>query len=88
MIVRLAAERLGLTEIERKIIVDEPLAPPRQPEDFWGSAPVAALGTVQELLDRSGLGYAELEALLATWFINPGKTVAISAEPDASGRYL
>jgi hypothetical protein len=80
--VRLAAERLGLTDTERKIIVDEPLEPPRQPEHFWDSAPVEALKTVRELLDRSGLSFAELEAMLSTWFINPDKTLHISAKPN------
>ncbi|HKH83414.1 MAG TPA: neuraminidase-like domain-containing protein, partial [Gemmatimonadales bacterium] len=83
VIVRLAAERLGLTDVERKIIVDEPLVPPREPEDFWDSAPVAALGTVQELLDRSDLSYAQLESLLATWFIDPDSSVAVLAKPGA-----
>ena len=71
MLVRLAAEGLGLTETERQILVGEPLTPPRQPEEFWGSAPLAVLGTVQEMLDRSGLDYAELDALIATWFVDP-----------------
>jgi hypothetical protein len=81
VVVRLAAEGLGLTDTERKIIVGEPLSPPRAPEDFWGSAPVTALTTVRDLLDRSGLAYADLEALITTWFINPGGTVTISAKP-------
>jgi hypothetical protein len=80
---RLAAERLGLTDVERKIIVDEPLDPPRQPQDFWDGAQVTALETVRETLDRSGLSYTELEALLATWFINPDRTLAISPKPGA-----
>ncbi|HMB27651.1 MAG TPA: hypothetical protein VKS99_06065, partial [Blastocatellia bacterium] len=83
VVVRMAAERLGLTDTERKIIVGEPLTPPRQPEEFWGSAPVNLMTTVQELLNRSGLGYAELDALLATWFIDPASTLEITAKPDA-----
>jgi peptidoglycan hydrolase-like protein with peptidoglycan-binding domain len=83
IIVRLAAERLGLTDIERRILVGEPLAPPRAPEDFWGGVPVAQLATVQDLLDRFGLRYAELEELTATWFIDPDGTVSITAKPDA-----
>ena len=78
-----AAERLGLTDMERKTIVGEPLMPPRQPEDFWGGTPVAALATVQTLLDRSGLRYAEMEELLATGFVNPAASVTISAAADA-----
>jgi hypothetical protein len=97
--VRLATERLGLTDPERKIIIDEPLVPARQPEEFWGFGRVSAspatdiastdsdpallsLSTVQELLDRSGLSYAELETLIAAWFINPTKTLTISAKGD------
>lgn len=78
-----AAERLGLTDMERKIIVGEPLMPPRQPEDFWDGAPVAALTRVQALLDVSGLRYAELEELLTTGFVNPAASVTISAAADA-----
>ena len=80
VVVRLAAERLGFTDIERRIIVGEPLTPPREPEEFWGSATVTALRTVWTLLDRSGLSFAELDALFSTWFIDPGNTVAISAK--------
>jgi len=83
VVVRMAAERLGLTDTERKIIVGEPLTPPRQPDEFWGSAPVSLLTTVQELLNISGLSYAELDALLATWFIDPASTLEITARPDA-----
>jgi peptidoglycan hydrolase-like protein with peptidoglycan-binding domain len=83
VVVSLAAERLGLTDTERKIIVGEPLTPPRQPEAFWGSAQFESLALVQELLDRSGLSYAELNALLATWFINPTAALTITARPEA-----
>jgi hypothetical protein len=83
IVLRLAAERLGLTDTERRILVGEPLTPPRQPEDFWGGTPVEQLTTVQDLLDRSGLSYAELEALVGTWFVNPVATLTISAKPDA-----
>src|SRR5262245_41994454 len=78
VVVSLAAERLGLTDTERKIIVGEPLVPPRHQSDFWGSTPVAELSTVQAVLDRSGLNYAELDSLISTWFINPDKAVTIS----------
>jgi hypothetical protein len=81
--VRLAAERLHLTDTERKIVVGEPLTPSRPLEDFWGSAPGETLRTVEELLDRSALSYAELDELLTTWFINPSRSVTISAQPGA-----
>jgi peptidoglycan hydrolase-like protein with peptidoglycan-binding domain len=83
VVMSLAAEGLGLSDTERKIIVDEPLTPPVVPEDFWGGAQLADLSTVQPLLDRAGLSYAELEALLATQFVNPGATVTIAPDPDA-----
>jgi Tc toxin complex TcA C-terminal TcB-binding domain/ABC toxin N-terminal region/Neuraminidase-like domain/Putative peptidoglycan binding domain len=82
--VRVAAERLGLTDTERMIVVDEPLTPLRTPEDFWGSVPADSLARVQELLDRSGLQYAELDALFATGFVNPENALAIAAEAGAS----
>ena len=78
---RMAAERLGLTDTERRILVGEPLTPPHASEDFWGGATVVQLATVKELLDRSGLSYAELEALIATWFINPTNALAITGAP-------
>lgn len=79
----LAAERLGLTDMERKILTGEPLNPPRQPEDFWGSTLMDSSTKVQELLDRSGLSFAELDALLASRFVNPDQTVTVTAKPDA-----
>jgi hypothetical protein len=83
VVYQLAAQRLGFTNVERKILVGEALTPPRQPEDFWGSTTVDALATVQVLLNRSGLSFADLDTLLATWFVNPGQTVTVSAKPDA-----
>ena len=84
--VLLAAEGLGLSDTERRIIVGEVLTPPRQPGEFWGFAsgtnPVTALSTVRKILDRSGLTYAELEELLSTWFVNPAATLKISPRPN------
>lgn len=83
VVLSLAAEGLGLSDTERKIIVDEPLTPPVNPQDFWGGAPLSALARVQPLLDRAGLSYADLEALLATRFVNPGAAVTITPDADA-----
>ncbi|MGA9768044.1 MAG: neuraminidase-like domain-containing protein [Blastocatellia bacterium] len=83
VVVSLTAERLGLTDMERRIIVNEPLTPPRPPEEFWGGTPVTLLTTVQELLDRAGLSYAELDALLATRFISLAAELKITAKPGA-----
>ena len=82
VVLSLAAEGLGISDTERRIIVGEPLAPQPNTQDVWGGAPVAALTKVQALLDRAGLTYAELEALLATRFINPMALVTIT--PDAA----
>ena len=80
---RLAAEGLGLTHVERKIVVAEPLTPSQKPSEFWGSVSLETLKPVQRLLDRFDLSYEQLDTLLATWFVNPDKTLAISAGPDA-----
>lgn len=78
----LAAEGLGLSDTERKIIVGEPLTPAASLQDFWGNAPLAALSQVQALLDDAGLTYAELDSLLATRFINPVAEVRITPDAD------
>lgn len=83
VVVRLAAERLGLSDTERRILVGEPLTPPRTLEDFWGGATVAQLAKVQALLDRSGLKYAELAELATAWFVNPTGSVKIVPAGDA-----
>ena len=38
---------------------------------------------VQPLLDRAGLSYTDLEALLVTRFVNPGAAVTITPDADA-----
>src|SRR5262249_22579209 len=65
VVFRRATERHDFTHPDRRIIVGEQLTPPRQPEEFWGSATVAALRKVRTLLDRSGLSFAELDALVS-----------------------
>lgn len=82
VVFRLAVERLGFSDTERRILVGESLTPPHVPVDFWGGATVLQLTTVQELLDRSGLSFAELDELVATWFINPTGAVKIAAKPN------
>lgn len=84
--VRLAAEGLGLSDTERRILVGEALTPPRQPGEFWGfpaaTAPVTALSSVQKILDRSELKYAELDEIISTWFVNPTGALTISPKPN------
>jgi Tc toxin complex TcA C-terminal TcB-binding domain/Neuraminidase-like domain/Putative peptidoglycan binding domain len=79
----LAAEGLGLTDAERRIIAGDPLNPPQTPESFWNGAQVADLAKVRALLDHTGLGYADLEAVLATRFVDPTGAVTISPDADA-----
>ena len=72
----LAAEGLGLTDAERRILVGEPLNPPRSRRIHSGiRRPLQTSTRSSALLDRSGLGFADLEALLATRFVNPGGAV-------------
>ena len=52
----IAAEGLGLTDTDRKIIAGDAIDPPQPPEAFWGDAVAADLGKVQAILDRSRLG--------------------------------
>jgi Tc toxin complex TcA C-terminal TcB-binding domain/Neuraminidase-like domain/Salmonella virulence plasmid 28.1kDa A protein/Putative peptidoglycan binding domain len=82
VVFRLAAERLRFSDVERRILIGESLTPPHVPTDFWDGATVLQLTTVQELLNRSGLSYAELDELVATWFINPTGAVTIAAKPN------
>lgn len=72
----IAADYLGLGNVERQIITGTP-KPQRQAWEFWGypaASPAAwltELRTVRLFLDKSGLSYAELVELLKTKFINP-----------------
>ena len=83
VVVNVAVERLGLSDTERRILVGEPLTHAHAPEDFWGGPLDIQHASVQDLLDRFGLTYAESDELVATWFINPGGTLTITANPDA-----
>jgi hypothetical protein len=84
IVVRLAAEGLGLSDAERRILAGEPLSPPQPPEAFWNGAHAADLPTLRALLDRSGLGFADVQAVLATRFVNPGSAVTIAPQPGAA----
>lgn len=85
----LAVEELGLTPAEAAIIADAALTPPREPQEHWGfpaGAPatwVDDLAQARALLDRSGLGLAELLEILRTGFVNPGGALrVVSTDPD------
>lgn len=69
----IAAERLGLTPQDRRIITAASLTPPRDPAEFWGLPPgtPVAFATVRDLLDRTALTYQGLLDLLTTRFVNP-----------------
>jgi hypothetical protein len=79
----IAAERLGLTESERNLIVT---ADAGNQQTFWNtSLPNASseLEVVDTFLTKTGLKYAELELLLALTFIDPDDNLFIK-HPDAS----
>ncbi len=68
---RLALERLGMTEQERRIVIGE-IATAKT--EFWGARPA---DTVQDILDGSGLKFAELDLIVATRFVNPDSSLKI-----------
>jgi peptidoglycan hydrolase-like protein with peptidoglycan-binding domain len=74
--VRLAAERLGLTDQERRVLVGD-VATSRA--DFWGSAPIEH---VQDVLDGAGLRFGDLDRLVSTWFVNRDGSLHIEP-PDS-----
>jgi Tc toxin complex TcA C-terminal TcB-binding domain/ABC toxin N-terminal region/Neuraminidase-like domain len=87
--VAIAAERLGMSPQERRIITAAELTPPREPAEFWGlpvgaaAAWPAEFAPLRMLLERSGLTYQGVLDLLRTSFVNPGGTVALrSTDPE------
>ncbi len=74
--IRMASERLGLTDQERRVLVGEIAA---DKADFWGDR---ATATVQDVLDGSGLVFDDFDRAIATWFVNPDGDVGI--EPTDS----
>ena len=83
IVVQLAAQGLGLSDAERRILVGEPLNTPQPANAFWNGAHAADLTTVRALLDRSGMSFADVQALLVTRFVNPGGAVTIAPQPGA-----
>ncbi|PSH61678.1 hypothetical protein CU102_26790 [Phyllobacterium brassicacearum] len=81
-----AADELGLTPIERQILVDEALVPPRTLQAFWGLSSQSLaqmrnhLVRPQNFLRQSELTYAEVVELFATRFVSPGADVTIDFE--------
>lgn len=72
----IAAETLGLTDTERKMIVP----PELNQQPFWNTTAANAadeLKVVDAFLTETGLKYAELELLLALKFINPANNLFI-----------
>ncbi|HMH46001.1 MAG TPA: neuraminidase-like domain-containing protein, partial [Pyrinomonadaceae bacterium] len=79
----IAAERLGLAESERNLIV---VADAGNQQKYWNTSVANAsseLEVVDTFLTKTGLKYAELELLLALPFIDPNKNLFI-VHPDAS----
>ena len=81
--VALAAERLDLADVEYRLLVGKALDPPHAPEHAWGVASFDDITDVRDVLERSDLSGAELDSLLATWFVNPTGAVRVVPEPDA-----
>ena len=79
----IAADRLGLTDAERDLIV---VARTANQQDFWNTTAANAsseLKVVDTFLTKTGLTYAQLELLLALPFIDPADRLFIQ-HPDAS----
>lgn len=75
----IAADAFGLSGEERALVCDAAATPDAQ-QNFWntGATPAPdALRVVDTFLDKSGMTYAELAALLELEFINPGGGVFI-----------
>ena len=68
----IAAEKLGLTDAERKLIVTPDPAPASQ-KVFWNTtgAAVAEMKVVDTFLTKSGLSFKDLDILLSLKFIDP-----------------
>ncbi|GHH82759.1 hypothetical protein GCM10018793_43130 [Streptomyces sulfonofaciens] len=79
-----AVEALGLSPVAGAIITGEPLAPGRTLPEFFGrpadtasGALINDLATVRNLLDATGMHYAELVEALDTRFVNPGAAITV-----------
>jgi hypothetical protein len=74
----IATERLGLTDHDRNLIVDETT---EDEWELWGWDSSAnwkvKLDTVSTFLEKSGLQYENLEDLLRTRYLNPDETVRV-----------
>ncbi|GAA1704218.1 hypothetical protein GCM10009745_59670 [Kribbella yunnanensis] len=78
-------ETLNLSKVSAQIVAGEPLTPARTLPEFWGLPAnhpidylIEALLPLPAMLQRSGLDYAELTAIVATRFVN----LSISVNPD------
>jgi hypothetical protein len=73
----IAAERLGLTDAERHLIVTPD---PLNQKKYWNTLPVDAsseLKVVSRFLDKTGLSYEDLDVLLKLKFIDPADDLFI-----------
>ncbi|MGH7800541.1 MAG: neuraminidase-like domain-containing protein [Thermodesulfobacteriota bacterium] len=73
----IAAEKLGLTEAERKLIVTPDTG---NQQLYWNTAPLSAVDemkVVDTFLTKSGLAYQQLDLLLSLRFIDPNDNLFI-----------
>ena len=73
----IAAERLGLTDAQRKLVVTPA---PGDQDTIWNTAPLGPLGgiaRIDNLLSRAQLDYPELAELLTLEWLNPGGALYI-----------
>jgi hypothetical protein len=78
----IAAEVLGLTPEDRRVIVGAP-RPGEQPRDLWGMDGtdwVENLSELRRFMAQSGLTFEEVHELLATAFANPGGAMEVDFE--------
>jgi hypothetical protein len=76
----LAAELLGMSEQEYRVVAGLPLTPPRSPWEFYGyhseTGWLADIAQAPEFTRRTRITFTDLVELVKTWFVNPAQAVA------------
>jgi hypothetical protein len=76
----LAAEALGMSMREYRVIAGLPLDPPRQLWEFYGypneAGWLAGIAQAPEFTRRTGITFIDLVELVKTWFVNPAQAAA------------